>query len=330
LKKNTLPLLTAAFLLAACTTPLNAIPTVTPTSAPTITPATTPTTIVLPSSSPAASYQFVTNKLIVPVTQADAQHYALDLDGDGRPDNLFGQAFALLSSLAPGLDLQSTVNQGVSSGQIVMLHRLQTNDLVNSPNASWSILPGLQTQSAPKFDGSDMFTLDASVQSDSLISGAVAGSHFTGGPGSAHIQMIVLGEPVQLNLIGVRIEADVNKNGCSNGRLGGGISVNDFQNSVLPAIAAGANNMVASDKGCQAGCSNPAKVLLQVLDTDKNGTVTVDELKGNLLLNAAISPDLDLLDASGKFNPRQDGVKDALSLGLGFSCVAAGFSAPAN
>ena len=37
----------------------------------------------------------------------------------------------------------------------------------------------------------------------------------------------------------------------------------------------------------------------------------------------AISPDMDLLDASGKFNPRQDGVKNSYSVGLGFTCVPA-------
>ena len=43
-----------------------------------------------------------------------------------------------------------------------------------------------------------------------------------------------------------------------------------------------------------------------------------------------ISSDLDLLDASGKFNPRQDGVKDSLSVGLGFTCVPATFTTPGD
>jgi hypothetical protein len=270
------------------------------------------------------------NRLLVPTTQAQSQLFALDLDGDSHPDNLFGNALALLVSLSPGLDLQSTVDQGVHAGQVVMLQTLQTNDLVNNPDASWSIFLGQQTQSPPRFDGTDQFTLDASVPTDSLVNGPITSGHFTGSRGNAHVRIIVMGEPVQLDLIGVRIEADVSKSGCTNGRLGGGITASDFQARVLPAIAAGLNQMVASDKGCSAGCSNPAKILLQAFDTDKNGSISLDELKGNMLLNAAISPDLDLLDASGKFNPRQDGVKDSLSIGLGFTCVPAIFKAPDN
>jgi hypothetical protein len=44
----------------------------------------------------------------------------------------------------------------------------------------------------------------------------------------------------------------------------------------------------------------------------------------------AISPDLDLLDDSGKFNPGQDGVKDSYSAGLGFTCGPATFTAPGD
>jgi len=42
----------------------------------------------------------------------------------------------------------------------------------------------------------------------------------------------------------------------------------------------------------------------------------------------AVSPDLDLLDSSDKFNPGQDGVKDSYSIGLGFTCVPATFVSP--
>ena len=68
--------------------------------------------------------------------------------------------------------------------------------------------------------------------------------------------------------------------------------------------------------------------LLQTFDSDHNGAITVQELENHPLLMIVLSPDLDLLDASGKFNPNQDGVKDSYSLGLGFTCVPAAFTAP--
>jgi hypothetical protein len=41
------------------------------------------------------------------------------------------------------------------------------------------------------------------------------------------------------------------------------------------------------------------------------------------------SPDLDLFDGSGQFAPNEDGVKDSLSFGAGFTAIGASFPATA-
>jgi hypothetical protein len=107
--------------------------------------------------------------------------------------------------------------------------------------------------------------------------------------------------------------------GCSNGKLGGGVTVQDFSEKLLPAIAVGLNQVIKID-------TTAATVLLQAFDSNNDGEITSAELESNPLLMIAISPDLDLLDASGEFNPGQDGVKDSYSIGLGFSCVPANFT----
>ena len=133
--------------------------------------------------------------------------------------------------------------------------------------------------------------------------------------------MFMLGQLVEVDLIGVRLEADLSAKGCANGKLGGGVTVDEFRSKLLPAIAEGLNEITKLN-------NTGANTLLQTFDSDKNGTITTQELESNSLLMLAISPDLDLLDASGKFNPNQDGVKDSYSLGLGFTCVPATFTAP--
>jgi hypothetical protein len=133
--------------------------------------------------------------------------------------------------------------------------------------------------------------------------------------------MFLLGQLIDVDLIGVHIEADLNAQGCTNGKLGGGMIVDEFRGKLLPAIAGGLNEIINADK-------TGANLLLQTFDSDQNGTITAQELENNPVLMIAISPDLDLLDASGKFNPSQDGVKDSYSLGLGFTCVPATFAAP--
>jgi len=297
-------------LLAACSA-------VKPTPAPTQTVQAPPTTGI--------QYHLVTNKLLIPTTQAQTQSFALNLDGDSQNhnENMLGGLLSLLASAVPGLDLQSTVDQAVNSGQLVSLYVVKADDPLNDPSVSWSIFQGQKTQSAPKFDGSDKFILDPAAPTSSQLVGTLTNGHFAGGPGTTRVQMFLLGQSVEVDLIGVRLEADLSATGCANGKLGGGVTVADFRGKLLPAIVDGLNAIIKTDK-------NAAAPILQALDSDQNGTITIQELENNPLLIVALSPDLDLLDASGKFNPGQDGVKDSYSLGLGFTCVPATFTAPGD
>lgn len=271
------------------------------------------------------NYHFVTNKLLVPTTHDQSQTWALDVDQDPQqsPDNLIGGMLATLVSVSPGLEVQATLDETINTGQVVMLDMLTTNDLQNDPTAQWTLFRGMNTESTPKFDGSDTFTINPDPTRDSSISGSITNGHFTGGPATARIQMAFMGVLLEVELIGVRIEADVNANGCTDGKLGGGLTGENFRSVFLPALADGLNLAITANAG-----STFIQTLLAALDGDENGTITQDELGGNILLNAATSPDLDLLDASGQFNPGQDDVKDSLSMGLGFTCVSASFSAP--
>ncbi len=281
--------------------------------------------VVLPSNTLIPRYYFVTNKLLLPTTQAQTQAYALNIDEDpqGQPDNLFGNLLTMLVSAAPGLELQSTVDQAINSGQIVTLHALQANNLMNDPNASWSIFLGLTAPSAPSFDGADKFALDSATPANSQVIGSLTNGHFVGGPGAVRVRMVILGSPVAVNLIGVRLEADASEKGCFNGKLGGGITVDEFRSQLLPALTDGLNRIIKADKSI-------GNTILSVFDADQNGVISSSEIENNILLKLVIAPDLDLLDASGKFNPRQDGVNDSLSIGLSFTCVPATFAVPGD
>ena len=283
------------------------------------TPVPTQTPQVLPSTG--VQYHFVTNRLLIPTSQALTQEFALNVDGDSqqRADNLFGNLLSLLTSAAPSLELQATLDQVINSGQLVSLHVVKADDPQNDPSVSWSIFLGQNTASAPIFDGTDQFMIDATAPSNSPIIGSLTNGHFSGGPGTARVRISLLGQSVDVDLIGIRIESDLSVAGCANGKLSGGVTVQDFSEKLLPAIAVGLNQVIKID-------TTAATVLLQAFDSNNDGEITSAELESNPLLMIAISPDLDLLDASGKFNPGQDGVKDSYSIGLGFTCVPASFT----
>lgn len=280
-----------------------------------------PTQVMLPTTG--VNYYFVTDKLLVPTTQEQAKAFALNVDEDAQesPDNLFGKFLSLLTTAAPSLDMQLTLDQAVNDGQLVLLHAVKTNDVLNDPSASWIILQGQQKQPKPNFDNNDKFSLDSSAPLNLPIVGSLTNGHFTGGPGAARVQIFLLGQLVKVDLIGVRLEAEFSADGCVNGKIGGGITDEEFHSSLLPAIADGLNQVITADKAL-------TNTLLNAFDTDNDGTITLQELENNPVLMIAFSPDLDLLDASGNFNPGQDGVKDSYSMGLGFTCVPAVFILP--
>ena len=288
-------------------------------SGPKTTPVPTETPEVLPGTG--VEYPFITNHLLLPKTKEQVEGFALNVDGDSKQqlDNRFGELLNFLNTAGPGLDLQSPIDQAVLTGQMVILHLVQANDILNDQSVSWTLFQGQKTQSPPNFDGFDTFAIDSSASPTARLIGSLTEGHFTGGPGTALLELSFLNQPIEVNLIAVHLEADLSTHGCTNGKLGGGLTVDEFRSKILPIFADGINEMIQIDNAA----SNP---LLQSLDSDRNGTVSIQEIENHPLFKIAISPDLDLLDASGMFNPGQDGVKDSYSIGLGFSCVPAAFS----
>ena len=79
---------------------------------------------------------------------------------------------------------------------------------------------------------------------------------------------------------------------------------------------------------CEDGSAG--EQVLTLFDANGDCTVTTEELLASDLVDGTIrNPDLDLFDGdSDEFNPNQDGVKDSISLGVGFSAVAGTFDVP--
>ena len=120
-------------------------------------------------------------------------------------------------------------------------------------------------------------------------------------------------------MIEVRLEADVSAMGCTNGKLGGGMTVDEFRAKILPAITDGLNLIINANTTATAS-------ILKAFDADQNEPITVQEVEKNPVLIIAFSPDLDLLDVSNTFNLGQEGVKDSYSISLGFTCVPVNFT----
>lgn len=97
----------------------------------------------------------------------------------------------------------------------------------------------------------------------------------------------------------------------------------------MPIVYASIANSVAID--CVDGVCAPGSsggLFLEVFDDDGDGAITFDEVSEDALVRTPLQSDIDYLDAEGRPNPRCDGIKDGLSVAVGFTAVPASFDPP--
>lgn len=278
-------------------------------------------------------HHFIQNTLKLPKNDAEETQFGLDLDGDGDVDNALGNVMSILT--AQGGDIQGQVDEAIASGDIVLLHSIRTDDdtFTNDSTVKWQVYLG-EVSSPPTFSGTDMATVAADSPNNAFVTGPMIGGMFNGGPNVVTVQLSLVegGMPITLNLVGARIKGKLSPTGCSEANLGGAITEEDLDGQVLPAIADMMTDELKDPANmCTAtGCtgSSAADFIQKTFDTDDNLEISFMELKNNSLIKTFLKPDVDLLDSSGKFNPRVDGMEESLSLGVRFSCVRAMFTAP--
>jgi hypothetical protein len=300
---------------------------------------------------------YVNDTISVPQNSAQTTQFGLNLDGDpqNRPDNALG---GILSALkGQGVDIQKAVTDSVTEGKLILLHSIQAKDLTSSGNVGWKVLLGnQQTDPAPKYDGTDALSVASDSPLDGVLLGQIAGGSFEGGPGNVTIALsLTTGDPIKVKLVGTRIKGTVNADGCMDGVLGGAITEDELNNSVIPGIRTLMNNSVNDDgpagttapvactsndqcmpaqNGDATTCitayghclTGTSKTILDLFDADKNLDITVEEIKNSTIIKTLLAPDIDLFDADGNFNPRVDKKADCLSVGIGFTCKKATFT----
>ncbi len=302
------------------------------------------------------AYSHYTNDTIsVPQSSAQTRDFGLNIDGDdaNRPDNALG---GILSALKQqNVDIQKAVTDSVVAGRLVLLHSVQATSLSAAAAAGWKVLLGAPTATPPKYDGTDVMMVDGTSPTDGILKGSIAGGHFEGGPGNVTIALsLTTGTPIRVKLVGARIKGDLTADGCTSGVLGGAITNDELNSSVIPGIQTLMNNSIKDDgpdgmhpmacaaagdvcpaamNGDATSCdverhicrSDTSKTILNIFDTNKDAQITIDEIKNNTLIKALLAPDVDLFNGT-TFDPRKDGVKDSLSVGIGFTCKKATFS----
>lgn len=293
------------------------------------------------------THTFVVDTAQLPSSVAEAGMLALDLDMSDPPrtDNVLGQIIAQLAAQA-GLDVTTAVGDAIQGGDVILLASLETEDLAQSACARMGVFLGDNPGTEPcdvddncglHLDGVTTFDLAAASPTDTYIQGQVLGGKFSLGPqhmpGNFVIQIDIadLGMPLDLNLIGARIEVDVAADSLTSGIIGGAITEDDLNNGILPAIEGLVDEVVAAD--CTPGgmpcCveDSAGATVVGLFDTDMSCDVSLQEIQESDLIGALLAPDLDLLNGAN-YEPNVDGIDDSLSIGLGFTATTGEFTLP--
>lgn len=272
----------------------------------------------------------VGSSLVIPSTGTQASQLAFNLDGDalGTKDNRLG-SFLVTLATSVGLDVQAAMDDAVDSGTAVALHAIATSSVVNDRTAAWRVYTGKPT-TTPKFDGTGRFRVDTGAPRGTWLHGRFVRHRFTGGPGTVNLQLALGPDqpPISLRLAGARIAATCTARACTKGVVGGGVSMSQIQSVFLPALASVLQHAVTESCGTPSvSCTEPGSTILALFDqSPQDGAVSVTEVESNGIITSLLAPDLDLHRANGKRG--KDGVKDSLSVGVGFSAVKATFTEP--
>jgi hypothetical protein len=277
-----------------------------------------------------ADVWFVMDSVQLAESANEAARLALDLDGDKQPDNALG---GLLAAIAAQADLPIAAEQvkAIEGGRALTLVGLEDLVVGEGGPVSVRIAPGsdLDDDAADNFSGSEPFALAPLEGADGMMPGTLGvGGRLKAGPGTVPVLLGFAGvPPAVIPLVGVGggMDCEASANGLASGRLGAALTEEEANQRLIPAMAAGIDEVMqrdCPDALCEDG--SPGEQLAIFFDDNEDGRLTEEEFLSNSLISSTFgNPDVDLFDADGVYNPGVDGVKDSLSFGVGFTAVPA-------
>ena len=280
---------------------------------------------------PANAHRFVVDHEHLPTNNNEARMYGLDLNGDATVDNQLGMVIATFSGM--GLSTQPGLDHAIDTGAIEILADVEAADLTTAAQATVALFDGTNAMPAPchgsgdttcrhHLAGTATFDVASTSAHDTPLAGAIVAGVLDAGPGTLHLRTMILGAPVDLQLIGARVRlTQPSDTGIMTGIIAGAITQTEIDASLIPALQAAVTAQIAVDcsalttpPGCGCADGSTGKTFIALFDANQNCAVTTDEIKNNSLIMSLLSPDV-TIDAM-----------PALSLGVGVSAVHAAFT----
>ena len=295
---------------------------------------------------PGTLYKGATSAIRLPTT---AKTYALDLDGDGRADNQLKSILQTLSLV--GLTPQAEIDSAVAAGTIVYLAGVTTAATDNSTCAGVTLhfaKPRGVGDPSPKYDGTDVFTPDVSL--DAELTGKITAGVLTTTLPTAltstsesriDLNLSVLGMKVSLPLRGTHLQGTLmdvgGKLSIQNAELHGAVNQKDIDGTLVPAVATLVTQLINGDP-----TSTTSATLINLFENTANAVsatkcmvakdcchtspstckILPDEIKISLVGNV-LKSDIHAFGTADEWAPATTGTKNGLSIGVGIGTVPA-------
>ncbi len=291
--------------------------------------------------------KLVVNHLTLPGQHSD---FAIDLNGDGVVDDQLGDIMGAL--MLQGITLQSKLDQAVAAGNDVILLDAATADatFANDACATTNFLPGVN-QPSPDFSGSGHFTVDG-TQPATMFRGPITSTLFSSQPPPSvqnppvtlQVRVAPFGA-TPLPLVGAHLSWGYFSGELQSGQIAGALTLKDVQHVLVPGLASTFNQEVQSNPtstlsmqlraafdtggapdpvfGSCAG--NTCKGVDGVCGVANDGIIQVCEVATNAPMAMALKPDVQMFDGGTYAPSLANATPDSVSVGLGFSAVAASF-----
>lgn len=272
-------------------------------------------------------HAYVVDSVTLPSSASQALSLGMDLDGDelGRTDNALGQVLSAVYGYYAG-DIDGPLAAMINDGRILHVLELQTRSLENADGvgATVFIANDRDDDAADNFSGFEPFTIDESVVTRSMR-GELVGGNLSVSLGSIPLEIAMPGvdEPGVLRLEAVRIEATVTSERIV-GKIGGVLRDEGIED-LLTLVHAAAEATIARDcVGANCEPDSAGEFYRDLFDRDEDHLVSYEELSDSNIIKSLLAPDVDLYNDAGSLTcGGGDGVKDSLSVGVGFTAVRA-------
>jgi hypothetical protein len=277
--------------------------------------------------------QLVIDALDAPITGTERETNSFDVDRDGRWDNIVFNAISALITAEPAFDLQPTVDASLASGKVLQLIEAE----LGAGCAMTMLYEGedrdMPVNSTDNFSGEESFRVVGNRRG--RMAGDRTGNLVSAKPGGqAELRLPLFrgGAPIELPLIEAQVRYRITEDGAIEGAIGGAIRSDVVDGLVIPSFAASLQAVVARDcSGTFPDCCPPdtdGQTMLGVFDANDDCAIDLAEVRGQQFVTTIFAPDVDLYDGPRLAPGDGDGIKDAVSIGIGFTAVNAFFLNP--